>query len=77
MPLLKSIALSYIRHSLTLASGYLLAHGLIDQAGSQILLSAGLAIAGVAWSTAQKLAANLELDLARKALPRSPLELTP
>jgi len=71
MTLLKNIALAYIRHALTLASGYLLARGLIDQASSQVLLSAGMALAGVAWSTGQKLAANLELQIARKAQPRS------
>jgi hypothetical protein len=71
MQLLRSIALAYVRHGLTLASGYLLAHGLIDQAGSEILLSAGLAVAGVVWSTGQKFAAQLELQLALKeqALP--------
>ncbi len=67
MQLLRSILLAYVRHGLTLASGYLLAHGLIDQAGSQVLLSAGLAMAGVAWSTGQKLAAQFELELAKKA----------
>jgi hypothetical protein len=72
MPLLKTLLFSYLRHALTLAAGYLLAHGLVDQAGGQILLSAGLAIAGVAWSTAQKFAAQLELQLAAKTLPATP-----
>jgi len=65
--MVKTILFSYLRHALTLGAGYLLAHGLVDQAGGQILLSAGLAIAGVAWSTAQKFAAQLELQLAAKA----------
>jgi hypothetical protein len=72
MNLLKSILLSYIRHALTLAAGYLLAHGLITQADGQLLLSAGLTLAGVAWSTAQKFAAQLELQLATKTLPPTP-----
>jgi hypothetical protein len=72
MNLLKTILLGYIRHGLTLAAGYLLGHGLIDQSGSQVLLSAGMALAGVAWSTGQKLATNLELQIARKAQPARP-----
>jgi hypothetical protein len=70
MNLLKNILLGYVRHGLTLAAGYLLGRGLIDQAGGEVLLSAGMALAGVAWSTGQKLAANLELEIARKAAPQ-------
>jgi len=68
-PMIKNILFGYLRHLLTAAAGYLLAHGLVDQAGGQILASAGLAIAGVAWSTGQKLASSYELKLARKAMP--------
>lgn len=68
MNLFKAILLGYVRHALTLAAGYFLAHGLIDQAGAQILLSAGLALAGLLWSAAQKVAAQFELDLSRKLL---------
>jgi hypothetical protein len=67
--MIKAIILGYVRHGLTVGAGYLLAHGLVDQAGGQILASAGLAIAGVAWSTFSKLAANYELLLAQKAMP--------
>ena len=69
--MLKQILLGSIRHLLTAGAGYLLAHGLIDQAGGQVLASAGLAIAGVAWSMAQKLMANYELELAKKTVPPS------
>jgi len=65
--MIKSIALAYVRHGLTAAAGYLLAHGLIDQAGGQVLASAGLAIAGLAWSAGQKMFANYELELAKKS----------
>jgi hypothetical protein len=65
----KSIALGYVRHALTAAAGFLLAHGLIDQAGGQILASAGLAIAGLAWSAGQKLLASYELGLAKRTTP--------
>jgi hypothetical protein len=66
MNLLKSILLGYVRHGLTAAAGYLLAHGLIAQADQQVILSAGLALAGVAWSTISKLAHDEELRLAQK-----------
>jgi hypothetical protein len=69
MDLLKTILLSYVRHGLTVAAGYLLAHGLIDQAGGQVLASAGLALAGLVWTTCQKLAANYALQAAAKAMP--------
>jgi uncharacterized membrane protein YjjB (DUF3815 family) len=65
--LFKSILLAYIRHALTGGCGYLLAHGLVDQNGSQILISAALGILGVLWSTAQKLASSYELKLAQQA----------
>jgi hypothetical protein len=66
MDLLKSILLGYARHGLTVAAGYLLAHGLIAQEDQQVLISAGLALAAVAWSTASKLVHQEELRLARK-----------
>ena len=69
MNLLKQILVGYLRHGITIAAGYLLSHGLIDQSGAQILASTALALAGVAWSTAGKLLANYELQAARKALP--------
>jgi hypothetical protein len=50
-----------------MAAGFLLAHGLIQQADQQILVSAGLAVAGVAWSSVNKLIHNEELEIARKA----------
>lgn len=65
MDLLKSILLGYLRHALTVAAGYLLAHGLIQQADQQVLISAGLALAGIAWSTVNKLIHDNELQLAR------------
>jgi positive regulator of sigma E activity len=69
MDLLKSILLGYLRHGLTIAAGYLLAQGLIRQADEQVLISAVLALAGVAWSTASKLVANYELQKATKSMP--------
>jgi len=65
MNLLKSILLGYLRHALTVAASYLLAHGLIQQADQQVLISAGLALAGIAWSTVNKLIHDNELRLAR------------
>jgi len=62
MSLLKPILFAYLRHALTAAAGYLLAHGLIDQAGGQVLASAGLALAGLAWTTLQKLAVYYALQ---------------
>jgi hypothetical protein len=76
MKLFQSILFGYIRHGLTLCAGYLLAHGLIDQAGGEVLTSAGVALAGVAWSTIQKLISNYELQLAKKAVLQ-PLEANP
>jgi hypothetical protein len=70
MNLLKSVLLGYARHGLTAAAGYLLAHGLISQENQQVLISAGLALAGVAWSTVSKFAHDEELQLARKAAPQ-------
>lgn len=67
--MIKNILLGYLRHALTAAAGYLLAQGLIQQADQQILISAALAVAGVAWSTISKLLASYELQLARKAIP--------
>ena len=61
MDLLKTIILGYLRHGLTAAAGYLLAQGLIQQADQQVLISAGLAVAGVAWSTINKLIQAREL----------------
>ena len=66
MNLLKPILLAYLRHALTIASGYLLAHGLIQQTDQQILISAGLALGGIAWTTLDKLATDYELQKARK-----------
>jgi hypothetical protein len=72
MNLLQSIFLGYVRHALTLCAGYLLAHGLIDQAGGQVLAAAGVALAGVAWSTVQKFAAHYELRLAKSGVLPAP-----
>ena len=69
MNLLKPILLAYLRHALTAAAGYLLAHGLIQQTDQQVLISAALALAGVAWTTFDKLAATYELQKARKPIP--------
>ena len=69
MDLLKTILLGYARHGLTAAAGYLLAHGLIQQADQQVLISAALALAGVAWSTIDKVLQNYELAKAREAMP--------
>ena len=66
MNLLRPILLGYLRHGLTVAAGYLLAHGLIQQADQQVLISAALAVAGVAWSTLDKLIANYELQKSGK-----------
>jgi hypothetical protein len=75
MDLVKSIVTGYLRHGLTAAAGYLLAHGLIQTGDQQVLISAGLAAAGLAWSTVNKLAQNrLELEQAqaqRTANPKS------
>ncbi len=71
MPLLKSILLGYLRHGLTAAAGYLLAHGLIQQADEQVLISAPLALAAVAWSTINKVIHDQELQIARKLPPPS------
>ncbi len=70
MPLLKQILIGYLRHGLTALAGYLLAHGLIQQADQQVLISALLALAGVAWSTINKVMHDGELRLARTALPQ-------
>lgn len=70
MPLLKSILLGYLRHGLTIAAGYLLAHGLIQQADQQVLISAVLALAGVAWSTINKVIQDQELRIAARTMPR-------
>ncbi len=71
MPLLKQLLTAYLRHGLTAFAGYLLAHGLIQQADQQVIISAFLALAGVAWSTVNKVVHDNELQLARKALPNS------
>ena len=71
MNLLKSILLGYARHGLTAAAGFLLAHGLIQQADQQVIISAGLALAGVAWSTINKLLQNAELRKSRNPAPQT------
>ena len=70
MDLLKTILTGYLRHGITILAGYLLSHGLINQSGAQIIASAVLALAGVAWSTAAKLIAHYELAAAKR--PPSP-----
>jgi hypothetical protein len=70
MPLLKQIIVGYLRHGLTGLAGYLLAHGLIQQADQQVFISALLGLAGVAWSTINKVIHDSELRVARTALPR-------
>jgi len=74
MDLIKSILLGYARHGLTAAAGYLLAHGLIQQADEQVLISAGLAIAGVTWSTINKLIHDYELQQASNTSASAPAE---
>lgn len=69
MPLLKQILTAYLRHALTGLAGYLLAHGLIQQADQQVLISALLALAGIAWSTVNKVIHDSELRIARTTLP--------
>ena len=71
MDLLKQILIGYLRHAITIVAGYLLSHGLIDQSGAQVMASAVLALAGLAWSTISKLLADYELQRARKT-PSSP-----
>ncbi len=65
MDLIKSILLGYVRHGLTAAAGYLLAHGLIQQTDQQVFISAVLALIGIAWSTGSKMLQNYELRNAR------------
>ena len=60
--MIKQILFGYVRHGLTAGAGYLLSHGLIDQSGAQVLASAMLAIAGVAWSTIEKMLANYDQE---------------
>ncbi len=69
MSLLKDILTAYLRHALTALAGYLLAHGLIQQADQQVIISAILALAGVAWTTANKIIHDSELRLARTTFP--------
>jgi len=72
MNLLKTILLGYARHALTAAAGYLLAHGLIQQADQEVLVSAGLALTGIAWSTANKVLHDYELKKAgQSGVPQS------
>jgi hypothetical protein len=70
MVLLKQILVGYLRHGLTALAGYLLARGLIQQADQQVFISAMLALAGVAWSTINKVIHDNELRIARTALPQ-------
>jgi len=74
MDLIKSILLGYVRHGLTVAAGYLLAHGLVQQSDEQVLVSAGLALAGMAWSTGSKLIANYELQKAAPTPVKPPAQ---
>lgn len=69
MDLFKQILSGYVRHGLTAFAGYLFARGLIQQGDQQILISAALAIAGVAWSTANKVIHDYELRNAANSLP--------
>jgi hypothetical protein len=71
MDLLKQILTAYLRHALTAFAGYLLARGLIQQADQQVIISALLALSGVAWSTLNKVIHDNELRLARKAPPQA------
>jgi hypothetical protein len=70
MDLLKQILVGYLRHGLTAFAGYLFAHGILQQADQQVFISALLAIAGVAWSTINKVIHDNELRIARAALPQ-------
>jgi hypothetical protein len=69
MDLIKSVLIGYVRHGLTAFAGYLFAQGLLRQSDEQVLISAGIALAGILWSTGSKLIANYELKKARKAAP--------
>lgn len=71
--MLRSIFLGYVRHALTAGCGYLFAHGLVSQSDSQVLISAALGIAGVAWSTAAKLIQDYELRNARNPVQQPPV----
>lgn len=42
------------RHALTAGGGYLVSKGLIDTGQAEILIGAGLAITGIAWSVIEK-----------------------
>jgi hypothetical protein len=42
------------RHLLTIAGGFLVARGSLDPQDAETLVGAGMAIAGVAWSLAEK-----------------------
>jgi hypothetical protein len=70
MDLFKQLFTGYVRHGLTVAAGYLLAHGLMQQADQQIFISAGLGLAGIAWSTVSKLIHDQELRRARTMGPQ-------
>jgi len=52
--MLKQIILSQLRHTVTLAAGALVAHGLTNDSGAQQFTGAIMALAGLAWSIADK-----------------------
>ena len=52
--MLKQIILSQIRHSVTIAAGALVTHGLTSDSGAQQFIGAVMALAGIAWSIADK-----------------------
>jgi hypothetical protein len=58
--LFQKMFLGWVRHAMTGGAGFLFAHGLIQQSAEQILISAVLAIAGVAWSSISKAAEDYE-----------------
>lgn len=52
--ILKPFLASTARHALTVAGGYLVAHGVINQNGTEQFVAAGMTLAGVGWSWWEK-----------------------
>jgi hypothetical protein len=67
--LFKTIFLGWVRHGMTVGGVYLVNHGIVDQAGAQVLAGAVVAIAGLAWSAAQKVIAEKERQIALNTMP--------
>lgn len=54
LEILKPFLASTARHALTVAGGYLVAHGVINQNGTEQFVAAGMTLAGVGWSWWEK-----------------------